>query len=71
MPAGTGVAACLIGAVCGLLALIFWTAQVFAKFQPSRFTDPALWLSLAVILYGFALLWGNVGILFTHAGFTG
>jgi len=71
MAAWTGIAACLIGLVCGFIALIFWAAQVFSKFEPSRFTNPVFWLSVAAILYGFALLWGNVGVIFSNAGFTG
>ena len=68
MPAWTGIAACLIGFVCGVIALIFWFARPTSS---SRFVDPIFWLAVATILYGFALLWGNVGLLYTHAGFTG
>ncbi len=71
MPAWTGIAACLIGFVCGFVALIFWAGQLLGKLDKSRFTDPVFWLSVAVVLYGFALLWGNVGLLYTNAGFTG
>jgi len=68
MPAWTGIAACLIGFVCGIIALIFWFARPKSS---SRFVDPVFWLSVATVLYGFALLWGNVGLLYTNAGFTG
>jgi hypothetical protein len=68
MPAWTGIAACLVGFVFGIIALIFWAAR---PQSPSRLVDPVFWLAAAIILYGFALLWGNVGLLYTHAGFTG
>lgn len=68
MPAWSGIAACLVGFVCSIIALIFWLARPTTA---SRFVDPAFWLSVAAILYGFALLWGNVGLVYSHAGFTG
>lgn len=68
MPASSGIAACLIGFVCAIIALIFWVAR---PQSPSRLVEPVFWLSVMGILYGFALLWGNVGVIFSHARFTG
>jgi len=68
MPAWSGIAACLIGAVCGVIALIF----CFARPKPLKwFTNPIFLLAVMGILYGYALLWGNVGVIFSNAGFTG
>jgi hypothetical protein len=62
-----GIGLCLIGFVCSIIALIFWIAHL----KSSRWVDPVFWLVVACICYGFALLWGNVGVIFSNAGLTG
>lgn len=59
-----GVALCLIGFVCAIIGLIMYLV-------PNPPTGWGVWIIVACICYGFALLWGNVGVLFTHAGLTG
>lgn len=66
MPAWTGIAACLIGLVCMIFGLIFALVP-----HPPRWGIPIVWVAVGGILYGFALLWGNVGVIFSNAGFTG
>jgi hypothetical protein len=61
-----GIALCLIGLVCGVIALICALVP-----HPPRWGVPIVWLAVMGILYGFALLWGNVGVIYSHAGFTG
>jgi len=64
LPAWTGIAAALIGFICSIIGLIFYLI-------PQTSPRWGIWIIVACLLYGFALLFGNVGIVFSHAGFTG
>lgn len=59
-----GIACCLIGFVCSIISGIMYVVA-----HPPTGWGP--WLIVAGILYGFALLWGNVGVIFSNAGLTG
>jgi hypothetical protein len=61
LPAWTGIAACLIALVCSVISAIMFVSH----------KGWGGWIIAAGILYGLALLWGNVGVIYSHAGFTG
>jgi hypothetical protein len=61
LPAWTGIAMCLVGWVCAIISAIMYATH--------KGWGP--WIIAAGILYGLALLFGNVGVIFSHAGFTG
>jgi len=59
----TGILLCFIALAVSLASLVLHWLDV-----------PRWWgmcLIVAVILISVALLWGNVGVIFSHAGFTG
>jgi hypothetical protein len=61
LPAWTGIAMCLVAWVCSIISAIMFVCH----------KGWGGWIIAAGILYGFALLWGNVGVIYSHAGFTG
>jgi hypothetical protein len=66
----TGIVLCIIALVVAIAALalrLFPTLQV----GPAERFGWGVWLCAAVILMAIALLWGNVGVIYSHAGFTG
>lgn len=64
LPAWTGIAMCLVALVLSVIGLIVYLI-------PQTSPRWGIWIIVACILYGLALLFGNVGVIFSHAGFTG
>jgi hypothetical protein len=64
-----GIVLCALALLCGLAGLVFYLIPHPARFP--GWLGWGFWVSVATILYGIALLWGNVGVIYSHAGFTG
>jgi hypothetical protein len=62
----TGIYLCY---AAGILVLI--AAVVLATFRTLTWRDPLLYLIPAVAIIVVALLWGNIGVIYSHAGWTG
>lgn len=64
----TGILLCFIALVLALASLVLCLIRS-GPAQAVR--DWPFWLITAVILIQVALLWGNIGVIYSHAGLSG
>lgn len=65
----TGIVLCALALVFSLIGTVLYLVPHPAWLPPQL--GWGLWLGVAGIFYGISLLWGNIGVIYSHAGFTG
>jgi hypothetical protein len=64
----TGIVLCLVALALTVVGAILYLSQVGLR---AAARDWGLWVIISVLLVEVALLWGNIAIVYSHAGFTG
>jgi hypothetical protein len=64
----TGILFCMVALVVAAISLVICLIRTGIV---AAVRDWPFWLIVAVILTEIALLWGNVGVIYSHAGLTG
>jgi hypothetical protein len=64
----TGILLCVIALVIAVVSLIVCVVRTGLT---AAVRDWPFWLIVAVVLTEIALLWGNIGVIYSHAGLTG
>jgi len=62
-----GILLCALALAVALVALVL----CLIRDGLAAVRDWPLWLIVAVVVTEVALLWGNIGVIYSHAGFTG
>lgn len=70
-----GIVLCALAGLCALVgwALYLLPPSVGASMPPikQKLLGSGFWYGLALLLVVAALLWGNIGVIYSHAGLTG
>jgi hypothetical protein len=64
----TGILLCVLALIVAFVSLVLC---ILREGFPQAIRYWPLYLIVAVILTEFALLWGNIGVIYSHAGWTG
>lgn len=63
----------MVGIILVIIALVLTIVAFVLRLmaQPTRLLHWSVFIILSVFLIEIALLWGNIGVIYSHAGVTG